>query len=460
MSRLCQRGALVFGLLVSLATARGQFSFTDQNPIGSFSGQFLVSRVDNGAPAMQNFNSSADTNVLQLKTALLAVSAERFKVSLWQQLGLKENDPWSGKIFLVLHPARSLDETVAIASSPFLNHWNYHVDLPDVLRKARYARALSGVLLLELANRSVPRNGHSAEVPAWLVDGMARQVLAADGEKVLLTAPAIRKGDNLPVNRINEAQRGFDSLVSARGILQNAPALTFEQLSWPTDGQMNGADGGVYYASAQLFLSELFSLKNGREKVRTMLSELPAHLNWQLAFLHAFAGDFSSSREVEKWWALRVVNFASRGAGPRWTTDYSLNRLQELLSIPVQFRSSSNALPTRADISLQSALRNLGASQREPVLRTRVRDLALAELRLAPPFGELADGYRVALSEFLGDSQSTTLPTVGNKHAVYSLRQASLEGTLKKLDALDARRRDATVKAIVTLQNHPKAAAD
>jgi len=62
------------------------------------------------------------------------------------ELGLPADTSWSGKIYLRLHPARSPDETVTITSSPFLNHWNYEVDLPDLLSKTRYARALSGVL--------------------------------------------------------------------------------------------------------------------------------------------------------------------------------------------------------------------------------------------------------------------------------------------------------------------------
>ncbi len=89
-----------------------------------------------------------------MEPALLAVAAERFKLSVWQQLGLSFDTPWSGKIFLTLHPARSPDETVTITSNPFLNRWNYRVEFPDALVNTRYARALSAVLLLEIANRT------------------------------------------------------------------------------------------------------------------------------------------------------------------------------------------------------------------------------------------------------------------------------------------------------------------
>ena len=145
---------------VALGAARGQFSFSDQNSVSSVSGQFLVTSVADTAPLYRNLNP-ANTNVVQLKTALLAVAAERFKISLWRQLGLPADAPWSGKIHLRLHPAASPDETVTIVSTPFLNRWSYGVDLPDQLWKTRFARALSGVLLLEIANRAASPGGHA-----------------------------------------------------------------------------------------------------------------------------------------------------------------------------------------------------------------------------------------------------------------------------------------------------------
>ena len=141
-------------LLVALVTfARAQFSFSDQNAANSVSGQFLVSLVPDHRPPVPNLIPKGDTNIIQLKTALLAVAAERFKMALWQQLGIRPDAAWSGKIFLRLHPARSLDETVAITSDRFLDHWNYIVDLPDTLTKTRYARALSGVLSARAVSR-------------------------------------------------------------------------------------------------------------------------------------------------------------------------------------------------------------------------------------------------------------------------------------------------------------------
>ena len=451
--------ALVFGLCLSLAAAHGQYAFTDQNSVDSVSGQFLVSSVANDTPFFRDPSLASNTNVVRLKTALLAVAAERFKISLWQQLGLPANTSWSGKIYLRLHQARSLDETVTITSFPFLNHWNYEVDLPDILAKTRYARAMSGVLLLEFANRAANPGagiGHSAEVPAWLVDGLAQQVLAADGDKVLLSAP-VKKTEDLAIYRINLVEHGLDPLAAARPILQTLPVLTYDQLSWPTDNQMEGADGGAYLASAQLFQYDLLQLKNGREKMRNLLQKLPVYMNWQTPFFLVFGNNFKTPLDVEKWWALQVVNFAARAPGPRWTTDISLARLDELMSVPVEFRSDSNALPSHAEISLQDALKNLDPAQRELVVRTKVRDFAVVGFLLAPPYGDLADGYRAALTDFLGESKPNPQASIVNRHASQMVLKASLADTLATLDALDRRRREAEARTPTDLSGNLRA---
>src|SRR6202012_3490399 len=118
---------------------------------------------------------------------------------------------------------------------------------------------------------------------------------------------------------------------------------TFDQISWPTDDQENGLDGGVYLASAQLFVHELLDLKNGPEKMRALLAQLPGCLNWQTAFFSAFHQDFRRPSDVEKWWALRVVNFAAHNSGTQWTLASSNDELTELLTVPVEIRSSSNS---------------------------------------------------------------------------------------------------------------------
>src|SRR5215469_2331671 len=101
MNRLRQSCALLLGLFFSLAAARGQFSpFTQQQIVNSVSGQFIVTSVGGDEQVIRDPALAANTNVVHLKTALLAVAAERFKISLWEQLGIPANASWSGKIYL------------------------------------------------------------------------------------------------------------------------------------------------------------------------------------------------------------------------------------------------------------------------------------------------------------------------------------------------------------------------
>ncbi len=428
--------ALAVGCLSLLAAARCESLSPSPAITRSVSGQFTVSVVPADNPFFRRPDAGTNTEILRLEPALLAVSAEQFKGALWKEIGLTPATPWSGKIFLVLHPARSLDEPVNIAVQPFLRSWNYRLELPDVITRNRCARAFSAALLLEIANRSAPDDGRSAVLPEWLVAGLAWQVLESADAKVILSAPS-KLIDDLAQTRLNEKRRGLDPLADARRVLQNYPALTFEQLSWPTDAQLNGDDGGVYLASAQLFVSDLLALKNGPAKVRALLAKLPAHENWQAGLFEAFHENFRRPLDVEKWWALRVVAFAACAPGPRWTPAASRDKLDAAITVPVNIRYSANAMPSYAEVSLQSVIQNFEADRQVEILQTRLRDLELIQFRLTPLLAGVADGYRKVLSDYLGAQKK-----------FFFFQHPGVAATVKQLNALDRRRRDAEAKLL------------
>jgi hypothetical protein len=441
--------ALIFGSLIFSSSASAQFSTPDKNSARSVSGQFIVHGTSQFSPLARSPRVAADTNLVRLEPALLVVSAERIKESLWRTLEIKASTSWRGQIHLVLHPAQSPDENVTIISQPFAHVWNYRVELPDVLSQSRLVRALTAVLLLEYANRNA--QSHSAEIPTWLIDGLSQQLLAADSPEFILSMPSKTEtilslpsksiDEQLPVTRLNTNTRGMDSLTSVRRVLNNYPALTFEQLSWPTGAQLNGEDGGVYRASAQLFVSDLLKLKNGPTQLRTMLESLPQFYNWQLAFQSAFRGFFPRPLDLEKWWALQVVNFVSFDPGPGWTLAVSREKLDEILRVAVETRVKPNSLPEHSEISLQAVIRNLNSARQTPILQTKLRDLQLAQLRMAPQWAGLTDGYRRALAGYLGERQNGSARPVWIKHMFGWLQKTSASKTLMTLDALDARRR-------------------
>ena len=439
-----QLRALLPGLLVMATTAlAGPFALSPEASVKSVSGQFVVTAATDFSPLLHHPAVAANPDFIRLEPTLLAVSAERVKSAVARALHQSSGETWSGKIHLALHPAASLAEEPVIVADPVMQRWNCRVELPDVTLRTRLIRAITAALLLENANRQLTRPEKPAEIPSWLADGLAQEILADEGDKVILSAPKKVPG-GAPESRINRTERGHDVLAGACATLQKNDALTFEQLSWPVPEQLSGADNGAYRASAQLFVHSLLALKNGPEKIRRMLGQLSHCENWQTAFLGSFSENFARPLDVEKWWALRVAAYVARDPGPRWTPAASRDRLGELLAVPVDIRTSSNALPQHMEISLQTAVRSFDAAQQATVLPLKLRDLELAKYRFAPDFAVLAEGYRSALANFLGENQSLPPGNLARAAAMY--HRAGKAETIKKLDALDTRRRELEIK--------------
>ena len=184
-----------------------------------------------------------------------------------------------------------------------------------------------------------------------------------------------------------------------------------------------------------LFRSDLLGLKNGPVKLRALLENLPAHENWQASFFAAFRENFHRPLDVEKWWALRVVTFAARAPGPRWTPAISRDKLNAALVVPVNIRSASNALPTYAEMTFQAVIQKFAPDQQAEIFQTRLRDLELIQFRLGPSLASLAAGYRQVLEDYLGAQKK-----------FFSRKHSAATAAVKQLDALDARRREVEAK--------------
>lgn len=432
--------AVLLGVFYSQAHA--QVSFPGPNVTRSVSGQFIITgTASSRLAATPAIATNAD--FVRLEPALLAVSAERIRETLNRELnperrGLNPVTPPRAKIYLVLHQAQSADETVTVISRHSADAWDYQVQLPDVLPRTRFVRALTGVLLLQSANRDT--QARSAEVPAWLTDGLSEELLAAEGPKIVLSSPA-RMVTGRPDSRTLFTIQGLDPLAGARRVLRGQTPLTFAQMSWPGEAQLAGADGGVYRASAQLFVNQLLELPDGPAHLRALLASLPEFYNWQTAFQSAFREYFPRPLDVEKWWAVQVVSFMARDPGPAWTPGVSRDKLNEILRVAVAVRTASNALPAHAEISFQAVLRNFDRSRQAAILQPKLRDLELSQLRMAPQIAVLADGYRQVLTDYLEPGKRTPPSRPLGKHPPQVSPKPTVSGTVKKLDALDARRR-------------------
>src|ERR1043166_2899200 len=175
---------LILALTLFFTTAIAQITAPKNPTVHSLSGQFIV-RAAPGVEARSSTLSNTNRQLVRLQPTLVTISSERIKQLLYYELGA--GPAWRGKIWLTLYHATNPEQPVTIVSEKFRDGWQYKVQLPDLLDRVRYVRTIIHVLLLEIANRASEER--SAEIPAWLREGLTEQLLAANEIRIILQPP-------------------------------------------------------------------------------------------------------------------------------------------------------------------------------------------------------------------------------------------------------------------------------
>ena len=371
-------------------------------------------------------------NFIELEPILLPVSCDRIKRILCRQLGA--DTAWRGRIYLGLHPVYSTDDPITITSERFRDGWQYFVELPSLVERSRYVKAIVQALLLEMANRGAAER--CAELPAWLSEGLSRQLLSATNSEIdIILPPPHASAGGLRVTATTVSAPRNNPLEEAHKWLSAGSPLTFQELSWPTPDQLGGADNAVYGSSAQLFVTELLKLPTGPECLRAMLADLPQRYNWQLSFLQAFQAYFQRPLDVEKWWALQIAHFTGRELTQTWPPDESWKKLDELVRSAVQVHVGTNDMPLQAEVKLQTIILEWDFQRQAQTFKAKVRELDALGLRLAPDMVPLAAQYRQALADYVQTcEQGGSFLGLGKRAA----RRRAAEEVLQKLNELDA----------------------
>jgi hypothetical protein len=398
----------------------------------SFSGQFVIQSAPPrlGSP-LSGFLDS-DTNFIRLDPTLLTVSCERIKQILWRELGIVGS--WKGKIFLRLYPPASADDPITLDLEQFRDGWQYRISLPEITQRERYVLAIVNVLLQEFANRDA--QAHSAELPIWLTEGLAREILSSNQREIILPPPQFSPA-GLRMTTMMVNVRNENPLEQAHQQLCAGSPLSFQQLSWPAPEQLRGDGFKLYRSSAQLLVHQLLKLPGGAARLRAMLEELSHYYNWQFAFLHAFHDLFAGPLDIEKWWSLQLVHFTGRELAQTWAPEESWQKLDELVRSAVQIRIGTNELPLHAEVALQTIIRDWPQARQTQALETKLQELQMLRPRLAQEVIPLVDGYCRTIDNYLQNLKHTSSILPFGKHA--ALRRNAQE-TLQRLDELDARR--------------------
>jgi hypothetical protein len=399
----------------------------------SRSGQFIVRGNPQAPPLPPSLQRSVVTNWARLEPTLLSVSCERVKEALLAELGVP--DRWRGRIYLNLHPVRAVDEMIVVNSSRFADGWVYSIDLPDALEPARFVRSLVGVMLVEWGNRSARES--SAEVPAWLTEGLTEELLS-DAMRDLVLRPPNERWNALTVRRAVRQGRQGHPLAQAHAFFGRNQPLGLDQLNWPQPEQFSGEGILAYRYSAQLFVHELLRLRNGRAFLTGMLDTLGQHLNWQTAFFRAFAPHFQRQLDLEKWWDLQTVHFTDHDLSPIWSSAESLRKLAEVLRVPVPVRAGAGVAPAPADVALQTLILEGDDARQRGLLQFKIHQLQSLRARVAAEIAPLAADYQSALEFYLRRKEK-------GKSSAAAVRMNRLESSrltrdiVSQLNRLDAR---------------------
>jgi hypothetical protein len=341
-----------------------------------------------------------------------------------------------------------LEDEVIIASEPLERGWNYHVSLPDTIESSRLVTSVIDVLVLEMANRNA--KGQSAEIPEWLGYGVAEDVMRSTQMELVLE-PAKPAANGINIGLFAPEGRMTNALALAYADLQAAPPLTIDQLSWPGDSRPDGPEGETYRSSAQLFVHDLLQLRDGPAALRAFIGELPEHLNWQLSFLHAFRADFATQLELEKWWALRLVDFAGRDLVQAWNAEVSWQKLNDIIRPVVEVRVRATDLPSREEVSLQTIIEKWDMSRQVGFLQAKSRQLYVLRSRVSQELAKLTDDYRRTIDSYLDKRSRDGILRSARAQAVLGIDHGTRQ-TIDDLNVLDGIREDLRPKP-VTMQS-------
>jgi hypothetical protein len=396
----------------------------------SVSGQFIIHGAPTDGWRLMQLSPSLSKDYAQLDPTFLAVSCERIKSALLSELGAQDN--WQSRVAIFLHQAHRLGEPVEIGASVSQSQWTYYMNLPDMVDRSRLVSAFVNMTLLEMANRGAER---SAEIPQWLAQGLTQQLMRETMAGLVMESP---KDGNQDIHTSSELLdgRSVPPLEQAHEVLQARPPLTLTELSWPREGQ---DEDEVYRCSAQLFVCRLLQLDDGRACLRQMIQELPRHLNWQISFLDAFHGHFASELELEKWWALCLVNFTGRDLAQTWPHAESWQKLGEVIHTGAQVRTAVDEMPLHTEVTLQNVIADWGSAMQEGVMRVKIRQLGQLRASVSQDLAGLADDYRQVLENYVRAREKSGAFRNTTAQRVLGPDQLALD-TIRQLNALDAER--------------------
>lgn len=364
-----------------------------------------------------------DGRTIDLDPTLVAVSAERIKTTLLRELGLADSriltsNSGEGKIYILLQEARSPQVFAEAIKTPA--GWSYRLEVPRQIEPPRLVEAIVTTLLLDLANRG--NSGSTPHLPEWLQRGMTEHLQARSMEGLVLQQDV----------RTSKVQVKVDPLSGPREIFSKNRPLSFEEISWPE--RLEPAKAELFPPSAHLLVHYLLEQKNGGAAMARFLGSLKHRKNWQTALVESYT-EWRSPVDIEKWWAVTMVQFTAIDPAFTWPRPAALQHMENALRVPVQVHSATETLPVNSTTDLNSVFLSWDNLQQEVGLQTALRQLRALRPRLPVDLVDLSDQYCAAIESYLSQQAARNLGsrTLANNSSAQRKRSA------RKIAELNAR---------------------
>jgi hypothetical protein len=409
-------------ILVSFVTS--SFAATPER-VTSQSQQFVVYSSGNAVRV-----GRIPAGAVEVVPEFLVVTAERVKQAVIAEIPALAQARTTVNVRLL--DSGDADTTIGIISSRFADGWKYEMAVPRVAEEARLVKGFINVLLLQYANRNSERN---AELPAWLTEGLAEELLYTVG-------PVLVIGRN-PTSWEASTR---DMLQWTRETLRTNSAPSFQELTTAAVPARKSAGESIYLASSHLLVHALLEMPNGRQRFAKFLQNLPRTWNWQTAFMQAF--EFQRMLDVEKWWSLTVIEFTSRDQRQAWSQAVSLRRLDEALRVRVEYRAATNALPETRLVDLKMVLEEDDATLQRQALEEILNQLRSTAPYMAAQVAGAATSYQKTIETYLQKRAGRNV-TPGLRTTSAAQSESLKAETLRRLATLDEQCR-AMAERIVT----------
>jgi hypothetical protein len=424
---------VVCGALLLVGMAGRAQSFTlSEAPISatSISGQFIVHGRDaTRLVPKRELRPVGNDPVIQLRPDLLTVTCERVKRAVQQRLGLR--DDWRGKVHLHLHRQPTIERSIAIHPQVYRDGWQFHVALPDQIEWTRLVRAISEVVLLEMANRE-NNSTACAQPPLWLAEGMNQLVLGDYGRDLVIESQTT----------LNRSNRKPDPLVESRAALRGRDPWGFSALTLATVEQLTRPEDFTHFQASATLLVHLLTGESRRAKTVDFIRTLPENLNWQTAFLALNRAEFSTLLEAEKWWAVNATHELSVDPELFWNRGEVLRRLADILSETAAVRTPSGPSSAAEVIPLSRVVSEWDFATQHSVLQRKVAQLQILLMRTPKEPAELrqlvTESFRT-LDRYLTERGGSLGPENAGRGEVGNRIKVLAKTAARRLDAVEQR---------------------